>query len=84
MNLELKLLQVNMVFQTMAYLGPNSDMIRDVGCDWWGMSKIEDIWATNLIVLDFFLIDFSSLYIAGAMLWYFCNINLLKAISILF
>ena len=72
------------VVQTMAYFGPNSDKINDVGSDWWDTDKIEDIWASNMAVLEFFIIDFASTIITGLMLWFFCGINLLKAMATMF
>ena len=70
--------------QTMAYFGPNYDTILDLGCDWMGRDKIEDIWAANMTILEFFTIDFCSTIITGIILWYFCKIRLPKAIAALY
>ena len=70
--------------QTIAYFGPNSDKLNDVGVDWWNTDKIEDIWGSNIAILEFFVIDFASTIISGLMLWNFCGINLPKAMASMF
>ena len=61
-----------------AYYGPNSEIIGNIGNSYWGFTAIEDIIQSLLSMGIFFMVDFSSTLISAAILWYTCRINLLK------
>ena len=63
-----------------AYYSPNARIIGNIGNSYWGFSAIEDIGQTLKMTFLFFLVDFSSLLVSSAMLWFTCEISLCKAI----
>ena len=65
----------------MAYYGPNSEILGNVRFQGWQYTAVSDIvsYIKNLSIL--FGIDFLSLVISWIMLWYFCNINIIRALG---
>ena len=66
-----------------AYYGPNSNLIGDVGNNYWQYSKVEDVQHTIQYICVFLVIDISSLVICGYILWAVCGINIYKAYAAL-
>ena len=66
-----------------AYYGPNSNLIGNVGATIWQFVAVEDISHTMELMCMLFLIDFSSTVISGIILWVFCKINLAKVFMVL-
>ena len=62
-----------------AYYGPNSTLIGDVGNGYWQYTAIKDIKPMIKTVVIFFLVDFVSAIVCAFLLWRFCKINLFKA-----
>ena len=63
---------------SIAYYGPNAHLFGNISNSYWTYIAIEDITQTLGNMILFFLVDFSSVIISAVILWYFCNINLLK------
>ena len=64
---------------TMAYYGPNAEIMGSVKLQIWHyQNTIDDFgaFATNIVLL--FAVDFLSFVINGLLIWKFCNINPLK------
>ena len=62
-----------------AYYGPNSTLIGDVGNGYWQYTAIKDIKPMIKTVVIFFLVDFISAIVCALLLWRFCKINLFKS-----
>lgn len=63
---------------TIAYYGPNRDMIAIVGPDLWTHQQTESLGALVMPILEMAMLDTGSLFIAGLLLWKFCRINIAK------
>ena len=63
-----------------AYYGPNSELIGHVGSKYWQYNPIDDLDHQITYVLMFFFVDLSSLFASGALLWFFCRIQLHQAV----
>ena len=61
-----------------AYYGPNQDSLGNVGCRIWQFSKVENIQEVLIPVVEMALLDSTSVLVASALLWNFCNMNILK------
>ena len=62
-----------------AYYGPNSSIIGNISNSYWAFNEIKDIAQTLTNMSTLFLVDFSSTLVGGTILWFCCQINLLKA-----
>ena len=60
-----------------AYYGPNASIMIDVGCKIWNHEPVEDLLGLILPVLEMAMMDSGSLILAGFILWYFCQLNIL-------
>ena len=61
-----------------AYYGPNRDRLGNVGCKIWQFNKVENIQEVLIPVVEMALLDSTSVLVAIALLWNFCNMNILK------
>ena len=61
-----------------AYFGPNSRIIGNVGNTSWHFGKVNDIWPPVFIMLLMFLIDLVGIAVWTFLLKIFCNITYLK------
>ena len=62
---------------SIAFYGPNHDVIGNVGCGYWSFQKIEDLntFLVPVMLMTFF--DTASVIISGALLHIYCNSNIL-------
>ena len=72
-----------MISFPVAYQGPNSTLIGNVGSSAFHYKKVEDIGNTVKHMLFFFIVDCSSIMTNGFILWMTCKINFCKAIAAL-
>ena len=63
---------------SLAYYGPNQDTLGNVGCSIWQFNKVKNIQEVLIPVVEMALLDSTSVVVASALLWNFCNINILK------
>ena len=61
-----------------AYFGPNANLIRNVGSNFFGGTIIEDIEYFYIVMLELFTVDLIAMILSTACLHYFCNINLIQ------
>ena len=61
-----------------AYNGPNSSILGNIGSSRWHFDSVKDVWGTIWSVSKMFLIDLSSGIIIGIILWKMLSINLFK------
>jgi hypothetical protein len=64
---------------TMAYYGPNGELIGNILNSYWQFIAIEDVDHTIKYLCIFFFADSLSLVICAIVLWSFCRISLFKA-----
>ena len=60
---------------SMAYYGPNKNILGNVGCAIWHFKKIESLSSFLMPVIKMTFLDSLSAMIAGISLWWFCRIN---------
>ena len=72
-----------MISFLVAYQGPNSTLIGNVGSSAFHYKKVEDIGNTVKNMVFFFIVDCSSIITNGVILWLTCKINFCKAIAAL-
>ena len=70
-----------MLIFTMAYYGPNAEIIGNVKFNQWHFKAITDLeqYVSNLALL--FIVDLSSAMISGVILWTTCKINMFKTLQ---
>ena len=68
---------------TIAYHGPNKDILGNVGCEIWNYQKVEDLYSFLVPVVEMALIDSGSIMLAGILLWWFCRINIIREYCVL-
>ena len=61
-----------------AYIGPNCELIGNVGNSYWQYRAVDDFKHTILYVSILFFIDLLSLVTCVYLLWNFCKINLIQ------
>ena len=64
---------------TIAYFGPNSALIGNVGSSKWQYQAVEDFGYSFSLVFIFCLVDVCSAIIGAILLWCFCGIKLHRA-----
>ena len=64
---------------TLAYYGPNSALIGNVGNSDWQYQAVDDFGYSFSLVFIFFLVDVCSAIIGAILLWIFCHIKLHRA-----
>ena len=72
-----------MVCFSMAYYGPNGDVIGNIRNSYWQFSAVEDVNQAMTYLCIFFFVDFSSLVICTILLRSFCGTSLYKVFSAL-
>ena len=65
---------------SMAYYGPNAELIGNVKNDYWRFRIVEDIRPLFLVMSVLFSIDIVSFALNSIILWMCCKVNLLKEI----
>ena len=63
---------------SLAYYGPNKNILGNVGCSIWHYKKIDDLHAFLMPVAEMALLDSASVMLAGMSLWWFCHISIWK------
>ena len=69
---------------SIAYYGPNSDILGNIGNDYWHFTKIEDITPLIRSTLAICLMDFASTIISAILLWKCCRIHLMDEVYSVF
>ena len=69
---------IYIIVVAISYYGPNAHIIGGIGATVWHLVKIQDINAYFTTLFLMVGIDFASLILSGAILWFVCNINILK------
>ena len=62
----------------MGYYGPNKDILGIIGCTLWHQPNVETLIDFVSPVIEMALLDSCSLIVAGGILWWFCNINIVE------
>ena len=62
----------------MAYYGPNSKLIGNIGADIWAYKAVEDVTWTILLLFGLFLIDLFSMVLNGAIIWIYCKVSIIQ------
>ena len=62
---------------SMAYFGPNAEMIGGIKGEFWKFKKIDDMTSFQVNLFKMFAIDFISAIISGLALWRYCSTNFL-------
>ena len=63
---------------TIAYYGPNSEILGNVRNDYWAYQKVESITTLFTFALQMALIDLLSAVFSGVLLWKYCRLNFLQ------
>ena len=66
------------VCMVMAYIGPNSKIIGNIGNSSWHFSAIENIYESLLWILAIFSVDLGSCLLTFILIWWFTKINIFK------
>ena len=61
---------------SVAYYGPNANLIGNVGSSQWQFVAVDDFQHTFGFITLFFLVDLGSVVVSSFFLWVFCRINL--------
>jgi hypothetical protein len=61
---------------SVAYYGPNANLIGNVRSSQWQFVAVEDFEHTVGFITLFFLVDLGSVVLSSLFLWVFCRINL--------
>ena len=67
---------------SMAYYGPNAELIGNVRNGYWQYKPVEDVSRTFLLMFGLFAVDFVSLSLNWRILWNYCDIDLFKKFCI--
>ena len=63
---------------SMAYYGPNAELLGNVKSEYWQYEAVEDVNWTFLVMLGLFLIDIVCLALSLSILWIFSKVNLFE------
>ena len=63
---------------TMAYFGPNAELMGNIKNGLWHYTAIENFDDTIFWIFTLFLFDFVSTLVSFVLLWLFCRINIFK------
>ena len=69
---------IYIIVVAISYYGPNAHIIGGIGATVWHLVKIQDINAYFNTLFLMVGIDLASLILSGAILWFTCNINIIK------
>ena len=61
---------------SMAYYGPNAELLGNVKSDYWQYEAVQDVSWTFLVMLGLFSMDIVCLTFNSSILWIFCRVNL--------
>ena len=61
-----------------AFNGPNSGILGNVGCEKWIWRKVADMTGLLIALFRMFIMDLIAFFINGLFLWKFCSINPVK------
>ena len=61
---------------SMAYYGPNTELIGNVGNSYWYFSRVDDVNWHFLVLLGLFAIDIICLFLNSSIIWIFSNVNM--------
>ena len=61
----------------MAYYGPNSEILGDIGCTIWQYEKVDGLHSL-IGVMGMAAVDFGSVILAGGLFWICCRINIFE------
>ena len=61
----------------MAYYGPNSEILGDIGCTIWKYEKVDGLHSL-IGVMSMAAVDFGSVILAGGLFWICCRINIFE------
>ena len=70
-----------MVLMALAYYGPNAENILGIKLTLWHHNAIADIFALLETLGTLLVLDFASFIINGALLKYYCNVNVVKVLK---
>ena len=66
----------------MAFFGPNAEILGNIKLSIWQFeTPIQDIQAYVYNIAVWLIVDLASLAVNGIVIWYFCNINILKVMK---
>ena len=63
---------------SMAFYGPNAELLGNVKSEYWQYEAVEDVNWTFLVMLGLFLIDIVCLALSLSILWIFSKVNLFE------
>ena len=66
----------------LAYYGPNSAILGNVGCEIWKWQKITNLTMFLTGLFRMFTIDFIALILNGLLLWNYCSVNVMRQLCI--
>ena len=69
---------IYIIVVAISYYGPNANIIGGIGATVWHLVKIKDINAYFTTLFLMVGIDFASTLLSGSILWFACNINIIK------
>ena len=69
---------IYMIVVAISYYGPNAHIIGGIGATVWHLVKIQDINAYFATLFLMVGIDFATLILSFAILWFTCNVNIIK------
>ena len=61
---------------SMAFYGPNTELIGNVGNSYWQYSRVDDVNWHFLVLLGLFAIDIICLFLNSSIIWIFSNVNM--------
>ena len=61
---------------SMAFYGPNTELIGNVGNSYWQFSRVDDVNWNFLVLLGLFVIDIICLFLNSSIIWIFSNVNM--------
>ena len=67
---------------SLAYYGPNKNVLGNVGIAIWHYNKVENVYDFLMPVVEMALIDSGCAILTGVLLWRFCSINVFKEFCI--
>ena len=63
---------------SMAYYGPNAELLGNVKSEYWQYEAVEDVSGTFLVMLWLFVMGIVCLALSSSILWIFSRVNLFK------
>ena len=63
---------------SMAYYGPNAELLGNVKSEYWQYEAVEDVSGTFLVMLCLFIMGIVCLALSSSILWIFSRVNLFE------